>query len=782
MKTPLAIDITFDASSLWWAAAAVLAVGALLGVWAYRGSVRPVRGACLALKLTGLAVLALCLLAPQWVDRKVRPGANLFLVLADSSASMQLRDRDSSVTRGERMRELLQSDQPWLARLQEQFDMRTYTFDSRVRRADGYDHMTFDGRSSPIQSALRTVVKRFEGRPLAGVLLLTDGNATDAAASASELDGLPPVYPVVIGGDRPADDLAIARVATTHSAFEDAPASIHATVAAFGYRGRPVTARVLDERGDVVEQQTQTPTTDDQTLTYRFRFRPESPGLAFYRVEVSGRRGTDEPGGEQSIEATTANNQRVTVVRRGAGPFRVLYFAGRPNWEYKFIRRAIAKDQQVELAALIRAADREPKFEQLGREGENANPLYRGFDRTDEQTESYDQPVLIRLNTEDESELRDGFPKTPEQLFKYHALILDDLEAPFFTRVQMSLIRRFVTERGGGLLMLGGQSTFAHGAYDRTPIADILPVYLDAPPTPPGLNMYRLELTEDGLLEPWARLRSEMDAERAVRDRFPPLRTINRVRAIKPGAQVIATLSDPAGVKYPGIVVHRPGRGRAAAVLAGDLWRWRLGDAEANENLYKTWRQMIRWLVADVPERVEIEFASAEPGAGQPAKLMIRVRDGAFEPRDDVTVQIVVTPPDGHSVKLTAEPSLTAAGTFEVSYMARANGGYRARAVVFDEAKHEVGAASIGWAVNHGADEFASLGVNRGLLQRLASRTGGEIVEAESLERFVESLPSRGAPIMITELRPLWHVPLVMLFALSCFLSEWGLRRWNGMP
>ena len=102
--------------------------------------------------------------------------------------------------------------------------------------------------------------------------------------------------------------------------------------------------------------------------------------------------------------------------------------------------------------------------------------------------------------------------------------------------------------------------------------------------------------------------------------------------------------------------------------------------------------------------------------------------------------------------------------------------------MVLDQAKHEVGSASIGWTVNHGADEFASLGINRALLQRLASRTGGEMVEAEDLERFVESLPSRGAPIMTSELRPLWHIPLVMVFALSCFLSEWGLRRWKGMP
>ncbi|MCH7651613.1 MAG: hypothetical protein IIA63_10710, partial [Nitrospinae bacterium] len=41
--------------------------------------------------------------------------------------------------------------------------------------------------------------ERFRGRPLVGVLLLTDGNATDVDWSRFDLTGLPPIYPVVFG-------------------------------------------------------------------------------------------------------------------------------------------------------------------------------------------------------------------------------------------------------------------------------------------------------------------------------------------------------------------------------------------------------------------------------------------------------------------------------------------------------------------------------------------------------------------------------------------------------
>ena len=102
-------------------------------------------------------------------------------------------------------------------------------------------------------------------------------------------------------------------------------------------------------------------------------------------------------------------------------------------------------------------------------------------------------------------------------------------------------------------------------------------------------------------------------------------------------------------------------------------------------------------------------------------------------------------------------------------------------AAITDESKREIASASIAWAVNHEADEFASLETNTALLERLAAATGGEVIEADDLERFVRTLPARGAPIMTTELRPLWHVPLVLLLALTCFLSEWGIRRWKGL-
>ena len=195
---------------------------------------------------------------------------------------------------------------------------------------------------------------------------------------------------------------------------------------------------------------------------FRFQFRPERKGVNFYQVHAFA--AADEKKAEQvagdspsTSEQTLANNSRLVVIDQGGGPYRVLYVSGRPDWEFKFLRRALEEDDQLELAGLVRIARRQPKFDFRNSRTQSTSPLFDGFDHPDAETaERSDQPVLIRLGTKlDGVELRDGFPKTADELYRYHAIILDDLEAGFFTPDQLALLRNFVSQRGGGLLDAG---------------------------------------------------------------------------------------------------------------------------------------------------------------------------------------------------------------------------------------------------------------------------------------------------------------------------------------
>ncbi len=178
--------------------------------------------------------------------------------------------------------------------------------------------------------------------------------------------------------------------------------------------------------------------------------------------------------------------------------------------------------------------------------------------------------MLIRLGTRDAKELSDGFPKSAEDLFsEYRAIIIDDLEAGFFTQEQMHLVQRFVSERGGALLMLGGQECYQAGGYDHTPIGSMLPVYIDRTTTASPMLDARFNLTREGWLESWMRLRTDRAEDEKRLAAMPAFYAINQTFAIKPGASILATVSDSAQTTMPAIVAQRFGEGRVASMMIG---------------------------------------------------------------------------------------------------------------------------------------------------------------------------------------------------------------------
>ena len=782
----------------WIAPVAVFGVVAMVVLfWSYRASAgHALRWVCFALKAVGLTALAVCLLEPLWLGQRTRPGANLFAVVADNSQGLQIHDQNDANSRGDLVRKLVDPQaSTWQPILASTFDVRRYLFDTRLQATKDFSELNFEGRATAMASALRMLGDRFQGRPLAGVLLLTDGNATDLAGGAMpNLRGLPPIYPVVIGKPNPVRDIAVQQVSVTQTSFEDAPVTLQADVTTAGYRGRPIVARLVDRMGKTVQEQTADARADGEALAFRFQLKPEQPGLSFYQVRVSTPAEVAVPDApaKKTEEATLANNSRVFAVDRGQGPFRVLYVAGRPNWEFKFLNRAIQVDEQVQMVGLIRVAKREPKFDFRGRAGETSNPLFRGFgSQTPDEVQRYDQPVLVRLNTRDEIELRAGFPRTPEELYGYHAVILDDVEAEFFSPDQAQLLQKFVSERGGGFLMLGGMETFHEGKYLRTPIGDMLPVYLDRDEgvtEAPGKVQF--QLAREGWLQPWARLRDNEADERLRLENMPAFEVFNRVRGLKPGASVIANVRDEKGAELPALAVQRFGRGRTAALMVGDVWRWGMKDAAAHADMDRSWRQLVRWLIADVPARVQTTAEPIAADANGTIRVQVRVRDEKFQPVDDAAVTVNIEPivfegtggAAGASIKLEAEPALTEPGLYQVSYVPRQTGGYKATATVKNSNGADLGRGEAGWSTDLAAEEFRSLVPNVALLEDIARKTGGQVVPAEDLVKFVGHLPELRAPVMETWSYPAWHTPLMFAFALACLLAEWGLRRWKGMP
>lgn len=782
-------SITFG-SPQWSTAIATLAVLAvLLVIWSYwransAGALGWIAGLA---KLLAIAAIAFCILEPLKRSERPLPGANVMAVVIDNSRSMEVRSPGERQSRIEKFKYALRQGAPWQTRLAQDFDLRKFAFDHRIRSIEDFSEITFDGTSSSLAEAIETLQSRFAQRPIAGVLVLTDGLATDGLQEliATKVPTFP-VYPVLDESDSKFLDVSISDPTVMQSAFEIAPVTVEATLRATGLQGKLIAVRLINEKGKTLDRQEVTADEANFRDRVRFQIRPENTGIQFVRVQaalVSEDRDSDQPFVSRT-EVTSANNTRLVAVDRGGGPYRILYVAGRPNWEFKFLRRAVQEDAELRLTGLLRIAKKEPKFSFRDRGVDSTNPLFAGFDeKSGETAEQYDEPVMLRVGIEGKEELQAGFPKTEETLYEYEAIILDDIEAEFFSQEQMLLMRKFVGDRGGGLMMLGGQETFSKGNYKDTPLGDLLPVYVRSEVgTKEQKPPVRYRLTREGSLEPWTRLRaSQADEVKRVAE-MPLFMTWNTVADVKPGASVLAEIVTEDDKTQPGLITQRFGKGRTAALTVGDFWRWSLRRSEeTNDDLAQTWRQIARWLTADVPKRIEVDIDPPSTATG-PHTITVALRDAEFKPMDNATVELSVLQPDQKLIPASVTPDPKRSGYYIANYWSQLDGSY----VLSVDAKSPDGeiidSLESGWTAEPSAAEFANLVLDRAPLEALAAKTGGEVVAIDDIETFAASLTSRKVPITETRVEPLWHKVSILVFALSCLCFEWGIRRWRGLP
>ena len=225
----------------------------------------------------------------------------------------------------------------------------------------------------------------------------------------------------------------------------------------------------------------------------------------------------DEPGPRRLRFRVTAgdgeqveqNNAREVLVSVRDAREDILYLEGEPRFELKFARRAVAGDDNLRLVVLQRTA--ENKF--------------------------------LRLDIEDAEELAGGFPTTREELFRYRGLVLGSVEASFFNRDQQRMIVDFVSQRGG-LLMLGGNRSFARGGYQGTPVAAMLPVVLEAGEDD-FFGEVQVGVTPFGATHGVTQIESAPEQTAARWAELPVVTTVNRITRVKPGARRCSSARRP---------------------------------------------------------------------------------------------------------------------------------------------------------------------------------------------------------------------------------------------
>ena len=69
-----------------------------------------------------------------------------------------------------------------------------------------------------------------------------------------------------------------------------------------------------------------------------------------------------------------------------------------------------------------------------------------------------------------------GLPDSLEELAAFDAVVLANVPATAMSPRQMQMLKNYVVDLGGGLVMLGSENSFGLGGYYKTPVEDVLPL------------------------------------------------------------------------------------------------------------------------------------------------------------------------------------------------------------------------------------------------------------------------------------------------------------------
>ncbi len=726
-------------------AAVVVAVPAALTYLRVRGKTGPMdRVVLTALRLFGLAVIAFCLLRPALVISTVVPQQNFVGVLIDDSRSMQIRDVDER-PRSDFVHESFGNEESrLLSALAERFTLRFFRFSSAAERLSDVGELGFTGTRTELGPALERARSELASVPLSGLVLVSDGADNSGEELAETLLPLQaqgtPVFTVGLGRERFDRDIQISRVQTPRSVLVGSSLVVDVVVAQTGYRGRKAALLVEDE-GVIVSSQEITLPPDGEPATVPVRFTAATPGPRTFRFRIAPENG----------ERVTQNNARESLIVVEDRREKILYFEGEPRYEVKFLRRAVADDKNLQVVVLQRTA--ENKF--------------------------------LRLDVDDREELVGGFPRTREELFAYRGLILGSVEASFFTRDQLQMIADFVDQRGGGLLVLGGRRALAEGGYAGTPVADALPVILDADEAAaPGFHAsMSVRPTLAGRTHPALQIAGTEEASAERWSTLPELLTYNPLHRVKPGA---TALLEGQGDRLPQdqvvLAFQRYGRGKALAFTVQDSWTWQFhADMPLEDMTHETlWRQLLRWLVDGVPEQVMASVPEDHVEPGEAVTLMANVDDSTYLEVNNSSVEAVVHAPSG------------AETTVPLQWTVDRDGEYRARFVPTEEGLHSVQVQASSGGQVFGTDmayfvagprnsEYFDAGMRAPLLRRIADETGGRFYTPANVATLPEDLRITGAGITLIEEYDLWDMPVLLVLLLLVILGEWTYRRIRGL-
>ena len=638
-------------------------------------------------------------------------------------------------------------------------------------------------QSTDIAAALEKATTDLLPEQTAGIILLTDGRhntAMPVEPLASKLgDQHIPIFPVVFGESRcPPTDAIVVSVDAPESVSTNDRIAFTVDLALNGLSGSNVTTTLFDGPTAVASN---TVTPDSQTFRQQLQLStvPQTGGLHYYRVEVA----------PFTSEVDTNNNACNIPVQVNGDPIKVLLIDGYPRWEFRYLKNLfMERDQNVRLQYLLFHPDQITGI---------PHRLPRAASAAPGQTE-----VEATLPPANEGEW-----------MKFDVIILGDVDPQELGYANMDILRRYVTDRGGSLVILAGPRHMPH-AYAHTPLSGILPVTVH-PSLRPLMTApepeFRLALTTEGRNAAFMKLDDAPQTNLEIWNNMPSLHWRNGSMAAKEGATVLAYAVAPLNPSATNrddsvpsaesllqqqqqerdnalLVAHYAGLGSVLMCGFDQSWRFRFRKGDLYH--YKYWGQVLRWATADriASGSAPLRIGTTRPRypTGNPVVILARLATPELMPVINATPYATVWNGDKKVLRR------------QLAYRPESPGIYTAEADSLPEGQYRVeldcsGITTLGsvpaqpisadFSVIATRDaERIEYTADRGLLSRLASLTSGKVLEPSELDTVFNRLGPASVSCTERHQVDIWDSWPWFIMILALLTAEWILRKKARLP
>lgn len=590
---------------------------------------------------------------------------------------------------------------------------------SRKISIDSLSSIQFSDGVTDIADVFDKIEK--EKNNYSSITLITDGvfTAGNNPYYSATQLGIP-VFTIGIGDTTKRKDVEIKKVLYNEIIYAETPTSIVASIQNKGFGGEKVTASFYEDGKLISQQQIELSKTGAQNVS--FNYTPESGGEKKLSVVVS----------KLKNEFTEANNKKIFYVNVLTNKINVLLLASSPSSDLTFIKNSLLSVKNLSVNTLTQIS---------------SNTFLEKLDYS-----KIDSANILFLI---------GFPSqnTPEELLNSVQNKIGQKKIPYFLTLSPNInLNRLMA------------------------LKNDLPFNINQSQNANDYKQVQPEINKDQINNPIIK----HDAPNPVNawNNLPPVLQPNVSFNPKPESKVLAQIKVNNKVINSPLIVFRNFSGRKSiAVLAKDLWRWKLQTARKKTELFDSFiLNSVKWLNAlEEQKNVAIKTSKKNYSQGETVEFSGQVFDETLNPVSNAEVKVKIKSGDNLYEE---ELQNVGPGLYEGSLQINETGDFRysGEAMVDgtslgkDQGSFNIGEVDL---------EMVDPVMNYNLLNLMASETGGEFYTPDNFEGIFKRLEelnkvSSKEKTITSEIK-LWSDEWLLVIAILLFSLEWFLRKRIGM-